>query len=65
MWIDTWVDSERVDELSPNGNLNYFYGALLLGFPWLIIFICLVLSPYLVYQELPICAYSSLSQDGF
>ena len=34
------------------GSFNYFYRALLLVFLWLIILICLVHSPYLVYLRI-------------
>ena len=43
----TWEGSER--DLCPLSSLNHFYGAFLPVFLWPIIFLCLVLSPYLVY----------------
>ena len=50
MWIDTWADSER--ESHPQGDLNHFYGAFLLGFLWPMSLVCLVLSLYLVYLSI-------------
>ena len=50
VWIDTWADSER--ESHPQGDLNHFYGAFLLGFLWPMILVCLVLSLYLVYLSI-------------
>ena len=41
-------DRERETESHPQGNLNYFYGSILV-FLLPIILICLVQSPYLVY----------------
>ena len=41
-------DRERETESHPQGNLNYFYGSILV-FLRPIILICLVQSPYLVY----------------
>ena len=50
MWIDACAGSER--ELRPQGSLNHFYGAFLLGFLWPMILVCLVLSPCLVYLSI-------------
>ena len=54
-----------VPELHPCGGLNHLYETFLLVFLWLVILICLVHSPYLVYLRiLPCCASTSLSPDG-
>ena len=46
MWISTHRLRERV---LAHGSLNHFHGSFLQGFPWPIIFLCLVLSPCWVY----------------
>ena len=53
MWKDTRADTER--ESRPRDSLNHLYGAFLPGFLWLIILLCLVLSPYLVYLRVLPC----------
>lgn len=64
--IDTQVGSETV---TPAGSLNHIYGALLQGFFWSIILICVVLSPFVVYLMILPCVRcdppSHLSQGGF
>ena len=52
MWKDTWMDSES---LHSGGSFKHLHGAFLLGFLWSIILICLVQSPYLVYQRILPC----------
>ena len=44
----------------PGGSLNHFYGAFLPGFLWLIILICLVLNPCLVYLRVLPCVRAHL-----
>ena len=51
----TWVGSER--QLHPHSGLYHFHGAFLLGFLWPVIFLCLVLSPYLVYLRILPCVH--------
>ena len=66
MQTDTQVGSGR-----QSGGLNYFYGALLLGFLWPIILLCLVLSLCLVHlRTLPrvqthLSAKMDSSQEAF
>ena len=57
---------ERVTESHPPGSLNYFFGVFLPGFLQLIIFICLVHSPYFVYLRiLPyVCTHLSVKLDS-
>ena len=55
MQTDTQVGSGR-----QSGGLNYFYGALLLGFLWPIILLCLVLSLYWVYLRVLLCVCARL-----
>ena len=47
------------------GNLNHLNAAILPVFPWPIILIYLVHSPYLVYLSVLPRVHTSLSQDGF
>ena len=54
MQTDTQVGSGR-----QSGGLNYFYGALLLGFLWPIM-LCLVLSLYWGYLRVLICVCACL-----
>ena len=63
VWVDTLAGSEKGQ--CPCGSLNHLYGALLPGFLWPVILLCLVLSPYLVYLRVLPCVRTSLSQDGF
>lgn len=51
--------------MRPRSSLNYFYEAFLVGFLWPIILICLVHTPYVVYQDSLRWVHTSLSQGGF
>ena len=51
--------------LHPYGNLDHLNGAILPVFPWPIILIYLVHSPYLVYLSVLPCVHTSLGQNGF
>ena len=66
MWIDICVDIDvgGLRQLCACGSFNHWFEALL-SFLWPIILICLVLSPYLAYQDPPTCACASHKQDGF
>ena len=54
------TQGEKVTELQPPGNFNYFYRAFLPVLLWSIIFICLVHSPYLVYHRIFPCVRTPL-----
>ena len=57
---------ETESESHLHGSLNYFYGTFHLVFLWLIILICLVHSPHLVYLRILLYVHMlSLSQDRF
>jgi len=45
--------------VAPDGSLNHFYGAFLLGFLWSIISICVVLSLFVVYLRILSCPLTS------
>ena len=53
--VDRHPGGLRERESYPRGSLNHLYGALLLGFLWPIVLLCLVLSPYLVHLRLLPC----------
>ena len=65
MWIDTQADSGRECLWTPGG-LNYFYGVFLLGFLRPVIS-DLPGSQFIfsISQDPPMCAHTTLSQDGF
>ena len=52
-------------EAQPRGCLNHSHGAFLLGVPWPVASLCLLLSRYLVCLRVFPCARASFSQDVF
>ena len=65
MWIDTWADSGRIAESQLCDSLNYFKGHSF-QFPLTNHFDLPDSESVLgISQDLPICSYSSVSQDRF
>ena len=62
VYLEGKVHRHMVDSESHTcGNLIHLYAAFLLGFLWLIIFIFMVLSPYMVYLRILPCIPEHLS----
>ena len=67
MWIDTQADSERVPELlsCPSWQCDLFLWSISTEFPLASHYDLLGSQPIFgASQESPVCAYTSLSQDG-